>query len=100
MVDIFLLEIIRSCTRALQNTLHLLLLLLQSTATQITISINICIYFKYYTVLSQFFIKILVSVLYSSFILNMKHCSDFSNKNHGLHKKLFIKKIGFFLQTM
>ena len=52
------------------------LLHLQSTATQITISINIFICFNYYTVISQFFTNIHVNVFILKLDLNVKHGSE------------------------
>ena len=68
---------------------HLVLVsLLQPTSKHITISINILICFKYYTVWNQFFIKIHVKVFY---IQVWFKCEIpplfFSNKRHGLQKK-------------
>ena len=61
------------------TTYRCLLLRLQSTATQIIISINMFICVKYYIVWNQFFIKIYVKVMTKGFIfkfdLNMKHPS-------------------------
>ena len=64
------------------KTFPFLVSLLQSTAMQITISVNISICFKY-SVWNQLFIKIHIKVFYW-FI--------FSNKNHGLQKKCFVEK--------
>ena len=54
-----------------------LLSYLQSTATQPTISINIFVSFKYYTVLSQFFqLKYTFRLFTLNCELNVKHHSD------------------------
>ena len=61
-------------------------------------SINIFICFKYDTVWNLSFIKIYIKVLlkiFSKFDLNLKCCSYFCNKNHGLQKKS-LEKNAFF----